>query len=121
MKNKSKYLGTIGEEKAGDFLISLGYEIVENGWRHNKSEIDIIALKDATLIFIEVKSRTNSILPIEELISESQKKRIINAAHYYINFNEIDLNIRFDLIYIEESKKTTKLSHFKEFFVPEID
>ena len=96
-------------------------KFIEKRWRYHKSEVDIIARQDSTLVFIEVKSRKNTLLPIEELISVGQKKRIINAAHHYITSNEIDLNIRFDLIYTNSCKKTAKLSHLKEFFSPDFD
>ncbi len=121
MKDKSLYFGKLGEAKAVNYLESIGYKIINKSWRHHKSEIDIIARKGSTLVFFEVKSRKNTILPIEELISEAQKKRIIKAAHHFITSNEIDLNIRFDLIYIDASKKTAKLNHLKEFFSPDFD
>lgn len=121
MKDKSLYFGKQGEAKAVKYLESIGFEIIEQSWRYHRSEVDIIARQGSTLVFTEVKSRKNTILPIEELISEAQKKRIIKAAHHFITINEIDLNIRFDLLYIDASKKTAKLSHFKEFFSPDFD
>lgn len=121
MKYKSLHFGKQGEANAVKYLERIGFEIIEKSWRHHKSEVDIIARQGSTLVFIEVKSRKNTILPVEELISEAQKKRIIKAAHHFITSNEIDLNIRFDLIYIDASKKTAKLSHLKEFFSPDFD
>ncbi len=34
---------------------------------------------------------------------------------------KIDLNIRFDLIYVEKDLKSFKFTHFKEMFIPTID
>jgi len=114
-------LGNQGEEQAVNYLQKNGYIILDRRWKHKKFEIDIIAKNHNTLIFFEVKTRRNPIISINDIISNAQKDRIINAAHHYILSNEIDLNIRFDLIYIDYSQKTFKLKHFKEFFAPYFD
>jgi len=113
--------GKDGEQKALSYLIKKNYQIIETNLRHQKCEIDIIASKNKELVFIEVKTRTNSIISQENLISIAQQKRIIYAADYYINKNKIDLNIRFDLIYVEKDLKSFKFTHFKEIFIPTID
>ena len=114
-------LGKQGEEQAVNYLQKNGYVILDKRWKHKRFEIDIIAKNHNTLIFLEVKTRINPIISINDIVSNAQKDRIINAAHHYILSNEIDLNIRFDLIYIDYSQKTFKLKHFKEFFAPYFD
>jgi len=113
--------GKFGEEKALLFLIEKNYKIIDTNWRYQKCEIDIIASKNKELIFIEVKTRTNSIIPQENLISIAQQKRITYAADFYIKKNKIDLIIRFDLIFVEKDLKSFKFTHFKEIFTPSID
>ena len=114
-------LGILGEQKSLSFLREKKYQILEINWRHEKCEIDIIASKNNDLVFIEVKTRTNTIISEENLISIAQQKRIIYAADYYINKNKIDLNVRFDLIFVERALKSFKFTHFKEIFTPTID
>ena len=106
MSGNHQKTGKVGEQKAISYLIEKNYQIIETNWRHQKCEIDIIASKNKELVFIEVKTRTNSIISQENLISIAQQKRIIYAADYYINKNKIDLNIRFDLIYVEKDLKS---------------
>jgi putative endonuclease len=118
--NRQK-LGKLGEQKALSYLVEKKYKIIETNWRYQKCEVDIIASKSNELIFIEVKTRTNSIISQENLISIAQQKRIIYAADYYINKNKIDLNIRFDLIFVEKDFKSFKFTHLKEIFIPAID
>lgn len=118
--NRQK-IGIVGEQKALSFLKEKKYLIIETNWRYQKCEIDIIAAKNKELVFIEVKTRTNSIISQENLISIAQQKRIIYAADYYIIKNKIDLNIRFDLIFVEKALKSFKFTHFKEIFIPTID
>ena len=52
--------GRIAEVVAADYLISRGYQVVARNWRTKLCEIDIIALKDSVLCFVEVKYRQNS-------------------------------------------------------------
>ena len=66
------------------------------------------AKKNNELIFLEVKTRTSSLLAEENLISISQQKRIINAADHFIKQNELDYNIRFDMIFVEISLNSFK-------------
>ena len=49
-------LGRRGESIAKTHLESLGYEIIDENWTHGKLEVDLIAYKKSTIIFIEVKA-----------------------------------------------------------------
>ncbi len=52
-------LGRRGEKLAADHLVASGFEIVERNWRCSQGEIDIVATKDAELVFVEVKTRSS--------------------------------------------------------------
>ena len=52
----SRALGDIAEEKACFYLRDLGFQIIERNYTLRGGEIDIIAIKDEVLHFIEVKS-----------------------------------------------------------------
>ena len=62
MSGNRQKIGKVGEQKAQAYLIKQKYQIIETNWRHQKCEIDIIASKNKELVFIEVKTRTNSII-----------------------------------------------------------
>ena len=120
--NKSHLIfGNLGEQKAVDYFLDKKYKILEQNWRYKKNEIDIIALDGDELVIIELKTRNNSIISIEKMISYPQQKRIIVAADAYIKLNNIDLEVRFDLILVEKDLKTYKFTHCKEIFYPTID
>lgn len=53
MSNKN--VGNDGEKRAVDYLIENEYKILFRNWRLSGGEIDIIALKDDVLVFVEVK------------------------------------------------------------------
>lgn len=95
--------GRIGENIAKEFLLNKGYKIVETNWHYSKNaEIDIIAEDKGTLVFIEVKTRTNLNCghPFEA-ITQSKIKKIYTAISGYLNKSENKYkSFRFDGIAI---------------------
>ena len=57
---KSHELGKNGEEIATEFLRKKGYKILERNFEASQGEIDIIAKDDKELVFVEVKTRTDT-------------------------------------------------------------
>ncbi|MCI9598311.1 MAG: YraN family protein [Firmicutes bacterium] len=72
----NQQLGTLGENTAAEYLTRKGYRILCRNFRCREGEIDIVALKDDTLHFIEVKTR-QGVLFGHPLESVTKKK----AAH----------------------------------------
>ncbi len=58
-KPHNKALGKKGEDLVANYLQELSYKIIERNWRIKLGEIDIIATKNSTIYFIEVKTRSN--------------------------------------------------------------
>ncbi len=52
-------LGRLGEDYAARYLVSRGYEVLARNWRCKHGEIDIVAVRDGRLAFVEVKTRTS--------------------------------------------------------------
>ena len=77
-------LGKKGEDIACEFLKKHGYSIIERNFRRSYAEIDIIAVKDETLVFIEVKTRTSSQFgtPLES-ITYWKLRPLIKTAQFY--------------------------------------
>ncbi|MGV8884242.1 MAG: YraN family protein [Microbacteriaceae bacterium] len=51
-------LGRRGETLAAAYLEGADYDIIECNWRCSQGEIDIVATRGPTLVFVEVKTRT---------------------------------------------------------------
>ena len=112
-------LGTKGEEIAVRYLKKNGYSIRATNWRYGKKEIDIVAEKDDTLVIIEVKTRRGTFFGEPEVfVSKEKRKNLIDAANAYIEKNDIDLEVRFDIISIISNGKTTQLNHLDDAFYP---
>ncbi len=77
-----------GEDLACEFLKKKGYKILERNFRKGYGEIDIIAVKDKILVFIEVKTRTSYAYgsPLEA-ITYFKLKTIIKTAEFYKMLN----------------------------------
>lgn len=98
-KNKRK-IGACYEQIAGEFLKKLGYEILEYNFHSLVGEIDIVALYEEYLVFIEVKYRKDAKKgnPFEA-ISMQKQKRISKCALYYIKKHELqNMPVRFDVV-----------------------
>ena len=81
-----KSIGDHGEEFAGQILQEMGYEIMERNYWTKLGEIDIIARKDQTLHFIEVKTRTQSTYGYPaESVTKTKLDNMRKAAQIYMS------------------------------------
>lgn len=71
--------GKWGEELAVDYLEARDFEILARNWRHERKEVDIIAQKDGTLYFVEVKTRHGEEWNAEAAIT-SKKRTLLQRA-----------------------------------------
>lgn len=93
-------VAVIGEDKACEFLKKKGYKIIERNFRKGYGEIDIICLKDKTLVLVEVKTRTSTAYgtPLEA-ISYYKLKSLIKTAEFYKHLHkELPEAMRIDAI-----------------------
>jgi putative endonuclease len=110
-------LGKQGEKQAIDFLQKQGYSILEVNWRYQHKEIDIVAEYDDELHVIEVKTRTSAIWQaIDEIVGISKQKNIIAAADAYVQQNNIDKSIVFDIIYIVKTGEQERIELIRNAF-----
>ncbi|MGM0498380.1 MAG: YraN family protein, partial [Bacteroidota bacterium] len=95
---EKKKLGNEGEDMAVNFLKNNGYKIKATNWFYKHKEIDIIAEKEETLSIVEVKTRSSDFCETpNELVPRKKQRFLIEAAEAYIQKNDVDLEIRFDL------------------------
>jgi len=104
--------GKMGEEMAIAFLRKNSYKILATNWRYRHAEIDIIAQKEDTLAIVEVKTRrSNYFGEPEEFVSRKQQRNLITAANEYVLQNDLDVDVRFDIISIIYNEKQQKVYH----------
>ncbi len=97
-----KLLGREGEDLAARFLTKQGYRLLERNYRTRSGEIDLIALHDGAVVFVEVKTRTSDAFGAPELAVTSRKQqRMIKAALAYIKYKKLhQVPCRFDVVAI---------------------
>jgi putative endonuclease len=116
--NHNQIVGQFGEKLAGEFLIRNGYRIIAKNIKTSYKELDLVAFKNNTLVFVEVKTRTNLRYgSADEALFSRKLKNLKRAIGLYLrNFNKIKFrDIRLDLIAIDIDKfeKTAKIKHYK--------
>jgi putative endonuclease len=87
-KRKNSEFGRIAENYAVSLLESKGYKIIGRNFRSRFGEIDIIALKDNCLIFVEVKARwSRKFGAPEEAVTASKLWKIKRTGEYFCLLN----------------------------------
>ncbi len=106
MLNKRQLLGKQGEIEAGKFLVDRGYEIIERNFRCRLGEIDIIAREKNFVVFIEVKTRSNSSYgSAASAVTPRKQQQISRVAQLYlIEKDMISCDARFDVVEVMRAK-----------------
>ena len=110
-------IGQIGEDCACEYLVNIGYEVLERNYLKKWGEIDIIARKDSKIHFVEVKSVTHvtndgGYRP-EDNMHPWKLQRLGRAVQSYL----LDRNVsdetdwQFDVapVYIDTNKRLTRV------------
>lgn len=114
---KHNVIGKLGEELAVKHLKTRGYSILRRNYRYRKAEIDIIAHKNDILSIVEVKSRSTEFLEdISETINPKKIKLLVMATDHFVNEEELDVEVQFDVITIRELQGSYKLEHIQNAF-----
>ena len=110
--------GKLAENKAADYLLEKGYVILERNFRYLKAEIDIISTIDDKLVIVEVKGRKNDyFMEPQEAVSSSKRQLLLKAADAYVEKNNLDVEIRFDIIAIlVNNKDEFSIQHIENAF-----
>jgi putative endonuclease len=110
-------LGKLGEELAVEFLQKNGYEILETNWVFQKAEIDIIAKKENTLAVVEVKTRSSLDFGLpQDFVKPKKIQLLVKAVNEYVISNDLDIEVRFDIIAINKEGKGFNIEHLVDAF-----
>jgi len=98
--------GAEGEAFAADYLVKNGYRILERNYRTSLGEIDIIARDGETLVFIEVKARSNARFGPPQLSVDHRKQlKITRVALAYLSQKKGPPDLcRFDVLALRKAQ-----------------
>lgn len=109
-----KEVGGRGENLACGFLKKHGYKILKRNYRTKAGEIDIIARDSKSLLFVEVKTRSDSSFGYPEMNVHPKKLRSFQTSvQLYILENKIREPFRLDVISIDLSQDPPEIRHFE--------
>ncbi len=84
-----KRIGQLGEELAAEALKNKGYYIITRNYTCPYGEVDIIAVRERVLAFVEVKTRTGrGHGRPAEAVDERKQRHIRNAARYFLSYSK---------------------------------
>ena len=108
--------GSEGENIATKYLEQIGYTILERNFSCNQGEIDIIALDNQEIVFVEVKTRTNKNFGLaSEAVNRQKKMHLIQTIKYYLHIRNLENEyIRIDVIEIYIKNKKAYINHIKQ-------
>lgn len=103
MRGNRRSIGSSYEQKAAQHLEVLGYRILERNYRCRMGEIDLIAMEDRTLVFVEVKYRSSEKKGApQEAVGIRKQRKICRVAAWYCMCHQVpeDQPCRFDVVSI---------------------
>ena len=91
--NHRQNLGKWGETLAANWLSGQGLQILARNVRTPYGELDVIARQKDVLVFVEVKTRTNTMFGMPEAsITPKKKKHLHDAAVFYLQEKATDFS-----------------------------
>ena len=102
-KRLTSKLGVVAEDFAVSLLRSKGYKVIERNFHSRFGEIDIIALKDGYLVFVEVKARWSLKFGLpEEAVTPQKVWKIGKTGEYYsILHPKFPKKLRIDVVALQ--------------------
>jgi putative endonuclease len=111
-KASSFEAGRAGEEAVARILAAEGWQIVARNWRGPRGEIDLVAHRDGTLAFVEVKHWKG--FGAEELgraVGRAKRRRIVETAKIFLaQYREYsNATVRFDIFLLKGEGKAHRI------------
>jgi len=111
---RNRKLGKLGEEEAEKFLKKKGLKSVGKNFHCRWGEIDLVMKDGKTLVFVEVKTRSNASFGTpEEAVNQPKLSKLLKSAYAYLEQNGIETqDFRLDAVAIEiQDQKVVRISH----------
>lgn len=115
-------LGQRGELAAERFLLKQGMVIVARRFQDKFGEIDLIAIDDDSIVFVEVKTRSSDLAGLPaDAVNETKQEHLTRTAQGYMKWNRLtECQARFDVVAITwpSGQRDPAIEHFVSAFEP---
>lgn len=113
-KTKNKNTGNIGEQIVAEYLISIGYKIIERNLKLICGEIDILARDKRTIVIVEVKTVRGSGFGLAQELVRFRKQNKLRQLGRALEQIYPDKTIKIDVVGVDLSDiKKPKIEHIK--------
>jgi putative endonuclease len=119
---KAQALGALGERIAARWLMQDGWRVIDRRWRSGRRDLDLVAIRDEVVAFVEVKTRrdTWSGDPVEA-VNWRKQRELTRAAHAWIDQRGIlDAPVgaiyRFDVVGVLATREKIGVRHIEAAF-----
>lgn len=127
-KTEKRARGDLGERAAVRYLRRRFYRVLDRNYRAGGAEIDVVAKRRRTLVFVEVKTRR--LAPGKETcltrpaaaVTPEKQEHIVRAARIWLSRHpSSDLSVRFDVIEVlldpnESRDRVSAINHIEGAF-----
>lgn len=115
-----RWFGTRAERAAARFLTKLGYRILVRNFTCDLGELDLIALDQRTIVFVEVRSteEADGSRPAES-VDAAKQQRLTRLALYFLQKKRLlGHAARFDVLTVSwpHGQNAPVIEHFKNAF-----
>lgn len=122
MKTYNQDIGAYGEKIAQEYLIKKGYKIIATNVKVSFKEIDIIALHNKILVFVEVKTRTSTQFgtadeAVTNMKTNNLKRAVgmlVNTEDFYKKYKEDDFRVDLIAVDINKGLNTIKIKQYED-------
>lgn len=114
--------GKFGEDMAADYLEGKGFTILARNWRCGHYELDIVAVGDDGIHFVEVRTRINPEILPQETVNSAKQRKVVEAAKRFLREEAYrrfsDFEAFFDVVGVTLSNDGTDLEYIPQAFIP---
>lgn len=112
-------IGKWGEQVAREFLVSNGWALTAENIRLGHNELDIVAMKDNKIAFIEVKTRSSRLADPLDAIDSRKISRLFRAADSFLRSYKIKHEPQIDIIVVIGTPETGyEIEHYPDALRP---
>ena len=107
--------GRASEDWAFQYLLSLGWVVLDRNVTMRCGELDIVAMDGDELVVVEVRARhIGQVLPPEATVGPKKMRKLIKTGRHYVEKRESDGHWRVDLIAITTRGDQQEVEHFRD-------
>jgi len=120
LRRRTLSIGERGERLAAYYLVRQGWKIVARNWRDVVGELDIVAVDNRTVVFVEVKTWSIADQSPALAVDHDKQTRLTRLALRFLKQHDLlEVSARFDVIAIRWPVNQRPLvEHIIDAFVP---